>query len=481
METDSVTAPGIHDAILIVGPDFDLLTRMSDLLADQERLVLTAQDTGGGRQLLERRPCMLVIVDVELLGTAGLEFIQEVRELSPLADVVALAGQGKLASAVHALKLGAADYLTKPVLDEEFQIVIRRRLDLRRLIDENRSLKETVELLSLCREIASHIEFEPLGATALRILMSIAAAKSGVVLFREDHDRVFRIFAVNGMTKKEGKIVADHVAEKDAAFQKSLPIVSWMDVAELRLPNADGPVLLIPLRLEGKEWTLVALGFDPESALPREKKEQIRVLSRQIALSLNNALRYERLRDLAFVDDLTGLYNMRYLDRFADTEMKRASRHGYPVSFLFVDLDFFKQVNDRFGHLVGSRLLISVGQELRNAVRDIDAIVRYGGDEFILILINTPTQGAKQVAERIRRCVQDRPFLAELGIERARDVRLSASIGVATFPDHARDKETIIRLADEAMYHAKTASRNAIYVASPAGVPAREMQSLLIP
>ena len=338
------------------------------------------------------------------------------------------------------------------------------------LLDENRSLKGTVELLQHCREIGSHLEFEPLGQTSLRVLSQVTGAKGGLFVWREAHEKTFRIVATYGITKREGKSVTDQMIEYPRQVEKRLSVATWIEDGSLMVPYCDGPTLLLSLRMEGKPYTAILLGFPRGVTLDEAKREQIRLLVQQTEITLGHAYRFERARNLAFLDDLTGLYNTRYLEHFVDQELKRAVRQHYLVSFLFVDLDFFKQVNDRFGHMIGSRLLVAVGQELHSIVRDIDVIIRFGGDEFVLVLINTPLAGARQVAERIRTRIHNRPFLEELGVT-SRYFRLSASIGISTFPEHGENKESLLRLADEAMYRAKAISRNAISIAQVSARP----------
>lgn len=173
-----------------------------------------------------------------------------------------------------------------------------------------------------------------------------------------------------------------------------------------------------------------------------------------------SALKLTAAKDLAFVDDVTGLYNQRYLHLVLEKEIKRAERAKQPFSILFIDVDHFKSVNDTAGHMVGSKLLAGVGELLRGHTRMIDYAFRYGGDEFVLILVGTDSREAHEVGERIRGQVESTPFLID-GLP----VKLTISIGVAAFPEHAKRKEDILRMADEAMYASKSRNRNTVSVA----------------
>lgn len=168
------------------------------------------------------------------------------------------------------------------------------------------------------------------------------------------------------------------------------------------------------------------------------------------------------LKGLTYTDDLTGLYNQRYLEIILDRELSLAKRNGTEFSVLFLDLDHFKMVNDTHGHLIGSRLLYEVGEEIKRALRESDITFRYGGDEFVIILSHTNLDAAVLVAERIRVQIEKKRFLARDGM----DIRLTASIGVAAVPQHAATKVQILKAADEALYGVKKAVRNSVIAAT---------------
>ena len=167
------------------------------------------------------------------------------------------------------------------------------------------------------------------------------------------------------------------------------------------------------------------------------------------------------LKGLTYTDDLTGLYNQRYLELILDRELALARRSGTPFSILFLDLDHFKNINDSHGHLIGSRLLYEVGLEIKRALRESDITFRYGGDEFVMVLATTNLQDALLVAERIRVQIEKKRFLAREKL----DIRLTASIGVASFPEHGIAKADILRAADEALYGVKKDARNKVIAA----------------
>src|SRR6266480_3357698 len=179
-----------------------------------------------------------------------------------------------------------------------------------------------------------------------------------------------------------------------------------------------------------------------------------------IAAALANSVRIAEAERLSLTDDLTKLHNARYLRQFLVNEIKRARRYKTNVAALFLDLDDFKRVNDLHGHLVGSHALMEVASVILPSVRDTDCVVRYGGDEFVIILPEAGSEDAAVVADRIRAKIEGHPFT---GGRRLR-VSLTASFGIAVFPQHALSPQQLIECADTAMYGAKAAKKNCIRV-----------------
>ena len=171
--------------------------------------------------------------------------------------------------------------------------------------------------------------------------------------------------------------------------------------------------------------------------------------------SLNEAL--QQLQEQAVTDSLTGLYNRRFLHDYLTRELARARRHGTSVALLMIDLDHFKRVNDTSGHAAGDAVLRMVAALLKSGIRASDVACRYGGEEFLLILPDTTPQAARGKAEEIR-----------VGFERSRDALLgvTASVGVALFPEHASSPDALASAADGAMYEAKASGRNRVVVSS---------------
>ncbi|MFZ5861689.1 MAG: diguanylate cyclase [Nitrospirota bacterium] len=244
----------------------------------------------------------------------------------------------------------------------------------------------------------------------------------------------------------------------------------------------DGPRSSLPVGLKG--WKPPRRGFQSLLAVPIVNKRKalgvLELVNRtdgrpfdagdrdflvqlmgQAAIAIERSQLYHRKEELAIHDDLTKLFNFRHLDQVLDIEIRRCLRYGSVLSMIFLDLDYFKAVNDRFGHLMGSRVLVEVAELLIRNLRDVDIISRYGGDEFVIVLPETGIRTTVAITKRLHRAFHRHQFLTAEGI----NVHLTASFGLAGFPEHARTKKDLIRLADQAMYEAKYGGRDRICTA----------------
>ncbi|HEX3280252.1 MAG TPA: sensor domain-containing diguanylate cyclase [Pyrinomonadaceae bacterium] len=216
-------------------------------------------------------------------------------------------------------------------------------------------------------------------------------------------------------------------------------------------------VIALPL-ICGERILGVLEGRRERRAYKKSEVALLDALSLPIASALANAVRIGEAERLSQTDDLTKLHNARYLRQFLLNEIRRARRYGTSVCALFLDLDDFKRVNDEHGHLAGSHVLMEMAGVILSSIRDTDAVARYGGDEFVIVLPDTGIELAGTVAERIRDKISKHSFNAGRNLK----LSLTASFGVAAFPEHASSPQQLISSADTAMYEAKAANKNCV-------------------
>lgn len=199
------------------------------------------------------------------------------------------------------------------------------------------------------------------------------------------------------------------------------------------------------------------IGMLVAEQLPSAQRETFSIVARQLSLQLARVQFYRTVESLAMTDTLTGVSVRRYVVELAADELRRANRHHVPSTLLMVDLDTFKSKNDTYGHLVGDVVLREVAQLLRSHLRGIDLIGRYGGEEFVLLLVETGSEQAAAIAQRLRQLVEAHAI-------RAYDEVLTQtiSIGLASFPEDGQTLEELVERADQALYAAKRAGRNRV-------------------
>jgi diguanylate cyclase (GGDEF)-like protein len=306
------------------------------------------------------------------------------------------------------------------------------------------------------------------------LLQSMRADYATLVILSEQGQYVERLFRMGftpekhatdrfGLTKAEIEQLIRDMIPKMREFAPSdvgavCPTVNGQSI---------GLLALFPMQLvydyTGLLTLAVRMARRGETYLTPEGFQILESVLLDHSFALKNALTVRRLNELVTKDDLTLSYNRRFFEEYLVEELERARRYNSPVSLIFLDLDGLREVNNRFGHAMGSRTLQEAAARVMNAVRSIDKVVRYGGDEFCIILPETGWRGALEVAERVRQRLAATPFL----LDETGGIEVTGSFGIASYPTHAVTKEELIKKADEAMYRIKSLTKNDIQVAQP--------------
>jgi diguanylate cyclase (GGDEF)-like protein len=252
-----------------------------------------------------------------------------------------------------------------------------------------------------------------------------------------DAEKIFSIFSKN---------LKQHISIGDCRYIKdSADLIKYKNYS------------IFPLNLEGNQIA----GYLAVDRILETDKDKFGILVAQFLIGLRRTLLYQKVQELTITDVLTGVYCRRYfLERFSE-ELKRSRKNKSCLTFLMIDIDNFKQFNDRYGHLVGDAILRQVSRTIREAVRQIDFIGRYGGEEFSVVLAETSKEQANFAAERIRQAIA-------LDVIKVYDeeLKVTVSIGAATFPDNAANAQNLIEMADRALYLAKETGKNKVCFSS---------------
>ncbi|MEO0142122.1 MAG: sensor domain-containing diguanylate cyclase, partial [candidate division WOR-3 bacterium] len=351
-----------------------------------------------------------------------------------------------------------------------FNMAISRRK--RNLVIQNsvESLRKKVKELEILNEIVRAINSSLRLDEIIQIIMEKTAdlikaeGWSVLLLDEEKKELVFKAAAgeagkkLIGMRLKLGQGIAGWVARSGKSLivsdvSKDPRFYSGVDK---KTKFTTKSILCVPMKSRNKIIGVVEvvnkIGGDPFT------EDDLRIfenLVEHVTIALLNARLYEQMERAIVTDDLTRLYNTRYCNKILDEFIKKEKAGKRKISLIFLDVDYFKLVDDNYGHLVGSNTLKLIGERIKQVVRKDDVVVRYGGDEYIVVLPDTGKKIAGIVAERIRKAVNNSPFTAP----RNKKFFISVTLGVATYPDDARTRDQLIGKADKAMYEGKMTGR----------------------
>ena len=477
--------------ILVVDDDRAVREMIHDVLEGPDLEVSLAHDGKQALTFLEWDFYNVAIIDLRLPDVDGLALLRQIKQRSPDTEALILSAHADLASAVEALRLGACDYLRKPLEDiGQLKKAVERALERQELLLANRYLMD--ELSRANKELRRQRRRE------LRRLEEVGLALAGA-LQRDDVLEVFRraltaalpcdVLALYLLSPDVGgpsvrvhsqwplpdslldalHESARQVCTEPEALQRAKENVEVIVVPAQpdQAPASLGSCASSRLATRGTCLGVVTVAAEREGAFAPEELQLLRILSNQAAAALDNARLFEQAQFLATRDGLTGLLNHRSFYQRLEEEMARSRRHNIPLTLVLIDADGLKRMNDRYGHLTGDEMLRAFARLISTGVRRGDVVARYGGDEFAILLPHATPEASVALCERLRRRIEAHEFVAG-----GETVQLGASFGVAGYDPlvDAEDPAAVVRRADEALYRAKTGGRNRIEVAQPTGV-----------
>jgi two-component system cell cycle response regulator len=424
--------------------------------------VTTASNGIEALALCERAECDIILLDVMMPELDGFEVCRQLKS-NPLTHhipVVMVTALDQPSDRVRGLEAGADDFLTKPVTDIALMSRVRSLARLKMVTDELRM-----------RAVTS----KEIGLQSPDREAMLDTGRGGRVLLVDD-----RLSSYERIVKTlSGEQTVDVETNPNEALFRSTEGNYDLVVVSLNLQEFDGLRLCSQIRSLERTRNLpilalaesdstaklargLEIGVNDYLVRPIDKNEMLARVRTQIKKK-----RYtERLRDnmqmsieLAITDGLTGLFNRRYMETHLGTLVDQSAARGKPITVLVLDIDYFKAINDSYGHDAGDDVLREFSLRIRKATRNIDLACRYGGEEFVIVMPETDMAVATAVAERLRRRIATEPFAIQKG---ARHLEVTISIGIAALSGVDDNAATILKRADQALYRAKRDGRNRV-------------------
>lgn len=219
-------------------------------------------------------------------------------------------------------------------------------------------------------------------------------------------------------------------------------------------------VMIVPMTSHGQSTGILTAESNNVDQFSEKDVQMLSVVARSAALALENAELHKKTEELTIIDELTQAYNYRYFILKLQEEKRRALRYDLPLSLIMVDIDWFKKLNDTYGHEAGNIVLKRLSRIIKGCIRDVDIFARYGGEEFVVILPQTPQREASVIGERIRERVEN----TVIDAGKTCKLEITVSVGVSSFPENGKSQEELVSVADQALYRAKGEGRNHVCI-----------------
>lgn len=427
---------------------------------------------------LKKSTADLIVINSAL--PASPDSIEKFREASGSIPKLVITDDYRLKGLSPWLRDKSATPAYMPASYRDFEYWIKRLLADKNISDENQKLrtslktkeKEIFFFENITRILTSTLNLNKILTAIMEKTKAMIGAEGWAILLIDEEKgdlffekvrskkskrtqklRVELGKGIAGWVAREGIPVIAPDVSKDKRFDRKID----------RIPHVKTRSLIcLPVKIKNKVIGVIEIvNRDAGKLFTKTDMELVLRFIDHAAMAIERASLYQKMEELTVTDDLTNLFNIRYLRRAIETEIDRSNRYGSPLTVIFMDMDNFKRVNDQYGHLTGSKLLVEVAQLLINSLRTVDIVARYGGDEFVIVLPQTPPKAGFHVAERLRATLEQNVFLKHEGY----NLRLTASFGVAAYPENAKSKEELFKIADEAMYRGKFSTKNIVYAA----------------
>ena len=473
------------ESILIVDDDIrNVEFLQGSLLAPAGYTTLCAADGEEALRLALTRDPDLILLDLQMPKMDGFEVLEAIQKEGRQIPTILITAHGSETVAVQAFRLGVRDYFVKPFRVGEIMQAVDRSLVEARLRREKEELTESVRMVNrqleqrlkqlrilyeISKSVSSLLDLDEVLIRIVEAAAYLTAAEEVSLFLIDERTQKVRLRATQSRNDRRARRA--NTEADDAAIRKCL---NTSEVAIEQTPGegetgAARSTVTVPLKVREATMGALCIQWKSGGSFANGDRYLLSALAEYAAIAIDNARLYdaaqrelaqrkkaeEAIKNLAYHDTLTGLPNRTLFNDRLGVAFARARRYGHRVAVLLLDLDRFKEVNDRLGHSVGDQLLRAVGQKLVGVLRESDTVCRMGGDEFLLLLPEVEsTENAAQAAERILQAIRE-PFVLD-----SHSLLITTSIGIATYPDDGNDGNTVVKNADIAMYRAKDMGRD---------------------
>jgi diguanylate cyclase (GGDEF)-like protein len=329
---------------------------------------------------------------------------------------------------------------------------------------EQQRARQLQAINAIAQQTTAVLDLEDLLGRVCQLIQDAFGVSHVSLFLREDHDLVLRAHhgTLTPCIPEGGRFAATMepwasiLAESCTSMERDL-----CETPAGRFFAESASRLCIPLVSFGQTLGVLALDSSRTDAFSDGDQQSLESVADICATAIQNAHYVDRVKQLAYLDGLTGIFNRRFFELRIMEEIERARRYGTGMAVIMADIDEFKRLNDEFGHVLGDEVLRQVSSLFHQQLRKVDVVCRYGGEEFGILLTQVNPEQAMVVAEKLRKMVEGWQFP---GVPRT----VTISAGAATFPQHGTSRDGLVRAADSALYSAKQAGRNKVRLASPA-------------
>lgn len=477
--------------ILVVDDSPLILAMISKFLSTNGFGVLTACD---GIEAIEKTFTELpdlIILDVAMPKMNGYQVCRLLKSDTETAHIpiVILTVKDQAHDKYWGIQTGADAYLSKEFEQRTLLKTIedllqkRQKAEYKKSLIRESSLINAVNIISkvnelldkklfeatVLNEMSSLIErkidnFEDVVKIVMGTLAKILEYNVAAIVTLEEHN-VECFFKMNHPVSEQYlKKVQEYARSYLQANGVSLMASSTMTVFDFDKIEQTGETKMaffdVPIKYNNKLGGLIILAHDPSERIDGKEEAFFKIVVKQAFVIIENSWLYNKVKELAITDSLTGIYNHGFLYECLCKEYARAERYKLPLSFLMLDVDYFKKVNDTYGHAQGDTVLCKISHILKNSIRGCDTLGRYGGEEFSIILPESKLEDSINLAERMKKEVEQYNF-GEVN----KAIKCTISIGISSYPcPDVKSLEDLINMADKALYNAKAEGRNRVCI-----------------